>query len=187
MKTRSTKSSRGRELNRISSIWGGPSGKLSLLGRCGLAYFGPGNLRYHLGEEDKPLWGPVECRTCNYTETGTTSAAPARITSIMSVETRHDLKLLGDVKKVLRSNNDRAEFLFRIEQSIITLCYFRALVSLTNYFLRQIEPVVVVERTFSLCFYLFLKYLSNRAQLRMRALCAAVCSKLSVFTCTYCR
>lgn len=38
---------------------------------------------------------PVECRTCNYVETGTTSAALAKITSIMSVETRRNLKLLG--------------------------------------------------------------------------------------------
>lgn len=70
------------------------NGKLSLMGRCGFAYFGLGNVWYRLGEEDKPLRGPVECRTCNYVETGTTSAALAKITSIMSVETRRNLKLL---------------------------------------------------------------------------------------------
>lgn len=53
------------------------------------------NLRYDLGEEDKPWRGPVECRTCNYVETGTSSAALARggkrgKTSIMSVETQHN-------------------------------------------------------------------------------------------------
>lgn len=31
------------------------NGKLSLMGRCGFAYFGLGNLWYDLGEEDKPL------------------------------------------------------------------------------------------------------------------------------------
>lgn len=29
------------------------NGKLSLMGCCGFAYFGLGNLWYHLGEEDK--------------------------------------------------------------------------------------------------------------------------------------
>lgn len=86
---------RGKELNSRSMGWEEVNGKLSLMGRCGFAYFGLGNLWYHLGEEDKPLWGPVECRTCNYVETGTTSAALAKITSIMSVETQRNLKLLG--------------------------------------------------------------------------------------------
>lgn len=53
------------------------------------------NLRYDLGEEDKPWRGPVECRTCNYVETGTSSAALAGggkrgKTSIMSVEMQRD-------------------------------------------------------------------------------------------------
>lgn len=77
------------------------------MGRCGFAYFGLGNLWYHLGEEDKPWRGPVECRTCNYVETGTASTGLAEITSIMSVETLHNLKSLreggggreGDVEK----------------------------------------------------------------------------------------
>lgn len=73
--------------------WQKLSGKLSLLGCCGFAYFGLGNLWYHLGEEDKPLWGPVECWTCNYVETGTASADPAKTTPIMSVETPSNLKL----------------------------------------------------------------------------------------------
>lgn len=31
------------------------NGKLILMGPCGFAYFGLGNLWYHLGEEAKPL------------------------------------------------------------------------------------------------------------------------------------
>lgn len=70
----------------------------------------------------------MECRTCNYVETGTASPAPARITSIMSVETQHNLKLLRDVKSVLQSNNDRDELPFGLEQSTITRCCFGVLI-----------------------------------------------------------
>lgn len=45
----------GRELNSGCLGLEEVNGKLCLMGCCGFAYFGLGNLWYHLGEEDQPL------------------------------------------------------------------------------------------------------------------------------------